>query len=383
MIRSKLPNVKTSIFAVMSALANKHGAVNLSQGFPDFQISEELISLTQKYMQKGYNQYAPMQGVMALREIISVKTEKLYKQKYNPDTEITVTAGGTQALYSAITAFINDGDEVIVFEPAYDSYVPVIQLNGGIPVFITLQYPNYKINWDDVNKLVSSRTKMIILNSPHNPSGKVLSEEDIKQLHRIVAGTKIIILSDEVYEHIIFDKLTHQSIAKYPELAKRSLIVSSFGKTFHATGWKTGYCVAPEALMKEFRRVHQFTVYAANTPIQYALAEFLEQEDNYLNLGAFYQKKRDFFATELAKTKLDFTPSSGTYFQAADYSKISDAQDTEVANKLTIDFGIAAIPMSAFYHDTQKSTILRFCFAKSEATLTTAVARLIEFGKQV
>ncbi len=379
MIRSKLPNVGTSIFAVMTKMAVENNAINLSQGFPDFPVSEELIDLIHAQMKAGKNQYAPMPGVAELRKKIAEKTEKLYSAKYNPETEITVTAGGTQALFTAITAFVHESDEVIVFEPAYDSYVPAIRLNGGVPVFVQMKHPNYSIDWDKVNKLVTSRTSLIIINSPQNPSGYVFTAEDLKMLQKLVSGTKIMILSDEVYEHIVFDQKEHFSVAQYPSLAEKSIIVSSFGKTFHATGWKMGYIIAPELIMKEFRKIHQFNVFSVNTPIQYALAQHLENPENYLSLNSFYQKKRDTFLKYLKNSGLNIIPSSGTYFQAVDFSDIFDGKDTELAELMTKEYKISGIPMSAFYHDSQKACVLRFCFAKSDETLKAAADRIIKF----
>ena len=377
-VKSKLPNTGTSIFAVMSKMANENNAINLSQGFPDFNCSDELISLVHKYMKKGHNQYAPMPGVMPLREIISEKTQKLYSLYYNPEKEITITAGATQALYTAISAFINDDDEVLVIEPAYDCYVPAIVANGGKPVFIGLKQPDNNIDWDEVQKAISTQTKMIIINSPHNPTGSVLSTQDMEKLKKVVSGTNIIILSDEVYEHIIFDGYEHQSIARFPGLAERSIIVSSFGKTYHTTGWKLGSCVAPENLMHEFRKIHQFVVYAVNTPIQYAVAEYLKKEDQYLNLGSFYQQKRDFFNNLMKETRFKFHPSKGTYFQVLDYSQISDEKDTIFAELLTKDNGVASVPVSVFNHDSADHKLLRFCFAKSEETMEKAAEKLIK-----
>ncbi|NOZ45534.1 MAG: aminotransferase class I/II-fold pyridoxal phosphate-dependent enzyme [Chlorobi bacterium] len=377
-VKSKLPNVGTSIFAVMSKMANEHNAINLSQGFPDFNCSDELISLVNQYMKKGFNQYAPMQGVIELREAISEKIEKQYSLYYNPDTEITITAGATQALYTAISAFVNEGDEVIVVEPAYDSYVPAILINGGKPVFIDMKMPDYQIDWEEMQLAINTQTKMIIINSPHNPTGSILSAQDIEKLNKIVSGTDIIILSDEVYEHIIFDGFEHQSIARYPKLAERSIIVSSFGKTYHTTGWKLGYCIAPENLMHEFRKIHQFVVYAANTPIQYAVAEFLKKEKLYLELGSFYKQKRDFFNNLVKGSRFKLKPAKGTYFQILDYSLISDEKDTVFAEKLTKENGIASVPVSVFNHDLEDHKLLRFCFAKSEETLEKAAEKLIK-----
>ncbi len=378
MIHSKLPNIGTTIFSIMSEMANEYNAINLSQGFPNFDISDKLINLVSDYMKKGYNQYSPMPGVMPLREIIAQKTEDLYGAIYNPETEITVTAGATQALYAIISALIREDDEVIVFEPAYDSYVPTIKMNGGRAVSIKLKAPDYKIDWEVVNKFVNSNTKMMILNSPHNPTGTILSDEDIEKLKKVISGTNITILSDEVYEHIIFGGNQHNSIAKYPELAKRSIIVSSFGKTFHTTGWKLGYCLAPAEITKEIRKIHQFMVYCANTPIQYAVAEFLQNKEEYTGLGDFYQGKRDFFNNMLKDSKYKIIPSKGTYFQTVDYSKITEMQDKDFAIELTQKHGIASIPMSVFYHSKVNSTTLRFCFAKTNETLEKAAERLLK-----
>lgn len=381
MIRSKVPNIKTSVFAVMSAMAQEYNAINLSQGFPNFEISEALIKLVNKSMLAGHNQYAPMPGVFALREKLSEKTEKLYGKKYNPETEITITAGGTQALHSTISTIIQDGDEVIIFEPAYDSYAPVVKLNGGRPVYVKLKYPDFSIDWEAVNKIVNSKTRLIIINSPHNPSGKVFSDEDMQSLKKLVTGTQILIISDEVYEHIIFDNHLHNSIAKYPELAERSILVFSFGKMYHATGWKLGYCMAPEKIMKEIRKVHQFVVYAANTPIQYAIAEYLNKEDEFLKLSEFYQKKRDYFNNLLIEIGFDVNPVSGTYFQTVNFSAYSDETDFKLAERLTKKYGIAAIPMSSFYHNEENTGTLRFCFAKTEKTLSDAAEKLAAFHK--
>ena len=376
MIRSKLPNVGTSIFAVMTEMANKYNALNLSQGFPDFNPPKKLIELVTKNMRAGFNQYAPMPGVMKLREQIAIKTEALYGHAYNPETEITITSGATEAIFTSITAFIQEGDEVIVFEPAYDSYAPVIKANGGSPVYVAVKLPDYKIDWDEVNKMVNARTRMIIINTPHNPSGSVLSPEGMEKLSKLVSGTKIMILADEVYEHIIFDGLEHQSVVKYKELVERSIVISSFGKTYHATGWKMGYCLAPESITKEIRKIHQFNVFAVNTPIQYAIAEFMDDKNAYLQLGNFYQNLRDEFLKLIEGTKFKFTPSKGTYFQLLDYSDISDEKDMDFAARLIKEFGIASVPVSAFYHDAFDAKVLRFCFAKSSDTLKQAAELL-------
>ena len=376
MVRSKLPNIGTSIFTVMTEMANKHNALNLSQGFPDFNPPKRLIDLVAKNMRKGLNQYAPMPGVMKLREKISEKTEALYGHSYNPETEITITSGATEAIYSSISAFVQEGDEVIIFEPAYDSYAPVIRAIGGSPIYVAAKLPDYKIDWDEVNKIVNARTRMIIINTPHNPTGSMLSAEGMEKLSKLVAGTKIMIISDEVYEHIIFDGEEHQSIVKYPELIDRSIVISSFGKTYHATGWKVGYCQAPDHITKEIRKIHQFNVFSVNTPVQYALADFITEKEEYLGLGSFYQKQRDEFIDLIKDTKFKFSPSKGTYFQLLNYSEISDEKDTDFANRLITEFGIASVPVSAFYHDAFDAKVLRFCFAKSSETLKKAAELL-------
>jgi methionine aminotransferase len=372
LIKSKLPKVGTTIFSTMSQLAAENNAINLSQGFPDFESSSELISLVDEAMKKGLNQYAPMPGLMSLREQISIKTEKLYGAQYHPETEITVTAGATQAIYTAIAATIREGDEVIIFTPAYDCYEPAIELNGGKTVFVQMQAPDYKINWDNVKKLINQRTKMIIVNTPHNPTGTILEEADMLALEKIVSDTDILIISDEVYEHIIFDGKQHQSAAKFPGLAERSFIISSFGKTFHNTGWKMGYCIAPKNLMVEFRKAHQFIVFSVNTPMQHALATYLKDENNYLSLNGFYQQKRDVFTSLIKLSKFEILPAHGTYFQLLRYKEISDEADTDFAVRLTKEHKIASIPVSVFYHQQVDEKVLRFCVAKKEETLEQA-----------
>ncbi len=376
MISSKLPNVGTSIFAVMSKLANDHHAINLSQGFPDFEISQQLKELVYKYIRENYNQYAPMPGVMALREQISARVQRAYGHYYNPDTEITVTAGATQAIYTAVTAFGKEDDEVILFEPAYDSYLPAIRLSGARPVFLKLNYPDYSINWDEVSRSINSRTRMIIINTPHNPSGAVLSEDDMHKLQKITSGSKIIIVSDEVYEHILFDGMIHQSVARFPELADRSIVISSFGKIFQTTGWKVGYACAPVKLMNEFRKVHQMIVFAVNHPIQMAYAEFLNEEEEFLKWNAFYQQKRDLFVQEMAGSKFKLLPCHGTYFQLAEFSHVSDEKDIDFANRLTIEHKVATIPVSVFYHELTDNRVVRICIAKKDETLREAAAIL-------
>ena len=375
-IQSKLPDVGVTIFTIMSKLANDHHAINLSQGFPDFDVHPDLVALVDNYMRSGHNQYAPMQGVASLRRRIAEKVLALYNASYDPESEITVTSGGTEALFAAISAVVQQGDEVIVLEPAFDSYVPVIQLNGGIPVYVEYKFPDYRIDWDDVRNALSPKTRLIILNSPHNPTGAVFTERDISALENILLDTEVLLLSDEVYEHIIFDGLRHESVCRYPELAKRSFVVSSFGKTYHTTGWKIGYCLAPAPMSKEFQRVHQFLTFASNTPIQYAYAEFMKNKDIYLNLSAFYQEKRDKFLSLIEDSRFKVIPCHGTYFQMVDYSAISDESDVEFSKRLTTEHGVASIPPSVFYHRQVDHKVLRFCFAKKDETLEKAAERL-------
>ncbi|MFL2570508.1 MAG: methionine aminotransferase [Parvicellaceae bacterium] len=371
-IFSKLPKVGTTIFTKMSAMANKHEALNLSQGFPDFPIDPKLIDCTLKAMKSGYNQYAPMPGLIDLREAIAKKIEDAYSIAYHPETEITITSGATQAIFTAIAAFVKEEDEVIIFTPAYDCYQPAIELVGGKPVFVQLKSPDYKINWEEVKKLISQRTRMIIINTPHNPTGTLLSEEDLKELEKITAHSEIIILSDEVYEHIVFDGQKHASICRNKGLADRSIAVFSFGKTFHVTGWKMGYCIGPKQLMVEFRKVHQFNVFSSNHPLQHALTEYLNDSENYLSLSSFYQKKRDVFLSAITGSRFKVIPSKGTYFQLLDYSIISDQNDVMFAERLVHEYKIASIPVSVFYNSPLDEKVLRFCFAKKEQTLEEA-----------
>jgi len=375
-ISSKLPGVEQSIFSIMTALAVKHNAINLAQGFPDFNSPPKLIEYVHKYMQEGKNQYAPMPGVLSLREKIAAKTEKLYGAKYDPETEITITAGATQAIYTAISAIIKYKDEVIIFEPAYDSYLPAILINKGSPKYVQLNAPDYKINWEQVKKLVNAKTRMIIINSPHNPTGVTFTPEDMKQLEKIVANKDIIIISDEVYEHIVFDGRRHESVCRYPELAKRSFIVSSFGKTYHTTGWKTGYVLAPKAMTEEFRKVYSYAMFSAFTPVQFAYSDMLEDEEHYLGLNDFYQKKRDLFLKAISGTKFKPIACQGTYFLCVDYSAYSDEPDRQFAERITKEVGVACIPTSVFYHNKVDQKIVRFCFAKNEETLLAAGERL-------
>ncbi|MDT0649369.1 methionine aminotransferase [Autumnicola edwardsiae] len=369
---SKLPQGKTSIFSVMSTLARENDAIDLSQGFPNFETDARLKELVYKAMKDGHNQYPPMNGIPELREQISAKIEDLYGVKYKVDTEITLTSGATQALYCAITAFIHPGDEVIVFKPAYDSYEPAIKSNGGKPVLVQLKGKDFSIDWQEVKDKINASTKMVIINTPHNPTGTVMSKEDMQQLEGLLKNTNIILLSDEVYEHIIFDNIEHQSASRFPGLAERAIVCSSFGKTFHNTGWKMGYCVAPEELMKEIWKIHELTVFCVNHPMQRAFAEYLKDPENYLSLGSFYQQKRDKFLKLMKGTKFTAIPSSGTYYQLFDFSEITDEKDTNFANRLTREHKVASIPVSEFNIDKKDNKQLRFCFAKTDETLEKA-----------
>lgn len=362
----------------MSGMAAEYNAINLSQGFPNFEISSDLVSLVNKYMKKGFNQYAPMPGIMPLRERIVEKMERLYSAKYNPDTEVTITSGGTQAIFAAIQAVVREKDEVIIFDPAYDSYAPAVELAGGVPIHVNLKYPNFNIDWNDVKKLITQRTRMIMINTPHNPSGAIMTAKDMTALEKITSKSDIIVLSDEVYEHVIFDGYEHQSVARYPKLAERSFIVYSFGKTFHTTGWKMGYCIAPQNLTAEFRKVHQFMVFSANTPMQHAFAEFMSNERNYTGIDKFYQQKRDYFLSLMKDSKFKSLPCSGSYFHLMDYSKISSDKDTDFATKLTKENGVATIPVSVFYKNAIDNKLLRFCFAKDDETLEKAAEKLLK-----
>ncbi|RIA08428.1 methionine aminotransferase [Flavobacteriaceae bacterium MAR_2010_72] len=369
---SKLPNVGTTIFTIMGTLATKHKAINLSQGFPDFKSDQRLTDLVTAAMNSGHNQYAPMPGRLDLRAAISKKMELLYNSSYNPETEITVTAGATQAIFSIISAFIKPNDEVLLFRPAYDCYEPAIELNGGKPISIQLEAPNYKVNWEDVANKINGNTKMIIINTPQNPSGTVFSKADMLKLQDLTKNSNIIVLSDEVYEHIIFDGETHQSACLFPGLKSRSFVVASFGKTFHNTGWKIGYCCAPQVLMDEFKKVHQFNVFCVNNPVQKALADYLQEPNHYLELSQFYQEKRDTFLDLIKGSRFKFKPSKGTYFQVLDYSEITNAHDVDLAKRLTIEHGLASIPMSVFNSNGLDHHVLRFCFAKTDKTLIKA-----------
>ncbi len=375
-ITSKLPAVGNSIFTVMSQLATEYGAVNLGQGFPDFSMDAALTELVSKAMRDDFNQYAPMSGLPILRERLAEKANKLYNANIHPNTDITITPGGTYAIYTALTTVLRPGDEVIVFEPAYDSYIPNIEVNGAIPVLISLSYPNYSIPWEEVQQKITSKTRMIMINTPHNPTGAVLSETDIEQLRKIVAGTNILILSDEVYEHLIYDGIAHQSILRYPDLLARSFVCFSFGKTYHCTGWKLGYCISSPTLMKEFRKLHQFNAFSCDTPKQVALAKYLPNQSAYLNLGNFLQQKRDYFRTLMQATPFECIPSHGSYFECYSYALFSNETDMELAVRLTKEYGITTIPLSAFYKNGTDNKVLRFCFAKKESTLELAAEKL-------
>ena len=376
-LRSKQPNLGTTIFTVMSALANETGAINLSQGFPNYPCDPILLDLVSKYLNKGMNQYAPMTGVPVLSQRLAEKIKSLYGAEYNAATEITICPGATEALFSAIMAFVHPGDEVIVIEPAYDCYVPSIELAGGKAIPYALKAPDWKIDWTELAKLVSEKTSMIIINTPHNPLGTILDETDLHALQNLVAGTNIIVLSDEVYEHLVLEKGAHHcSVMRYPDLRARSLAVFSFGKTLHATGWKLGYIVGDERLMREFRKVHQFNVFSANTPMQYAIADYLEDAAVYNSLPEFFTKKRDFFLDLIKDSPFNCRPSQGTYFQLADYSSISDEADTDFAIRMTKEIGVAVIPVSAFYTNKLDNKVIRFCFAKTDETLEAAAERI-------
>lgn len=371
-IKSKLPNIGTTIFSKMSALANKYGAINLSQGFPNFDCDSKLKQLAQKYIEEGYNQYAPMPGVLRLRQVLSQKTATLYQQDYNPEQEITITVGATQGIFTAIAAFVRPEDEVIIIEPAYDSYQPAVETIGAKVVAYELKAPNWKIDWTAFAQLISSNTRMIIFNTPHNPTGTILQEEDLQALSKLVEHTDIILLSDEVYEHLVFDGLKHCSILAYPELRKRSIATFSFGKMLHATGWRIGYAIADESLMREFRKVHQFNVFSNNSPLQYAIADYLEDEQVYMGLSSFFEQKRNLFLDSIKNSPFKTIPSQGTYFQLADYSEISAEADTEFALRMAKDVGVAVIPISAFYGSGLDNKVVRFCFAKTDDLLLKA-----------
>ena len=371
-IESKLPNLGITIFTKMSKLAQEHNAINLSQGFPDFPPDQKLLELVKQGLDENHNQYAPLAGLISLRKTLAEKLYKSYGSRYSAEEEITITAGATQAIFTAISAFIRQDDEVIVFKPAYDCYEPAIELYGGKPILVEMKAPTYKIDWQEVSAKITSKTKMIVINTPHNPSGTVLEKEDLLQLQQLVENTNILILSDEVYEHLIYDDKKHQSVARFPKLAERSLITYSFGKTFHVTGWKVGYCVAPEELMKEFRKVHQYNVFCVNHPMQWALNQYLQKPEHYLELSAFYKEKRDYFLQQIKNSRLELIPAQGTYFQTASYKNITTEKDTDFALRLIKEKGLATIPVSVFNKDQKDELVLRFCFAKKKETLAKA-----------
>jgi len=370
--QSKLPDVPTSIFSIMSSLASEHNALNLSQGFPNFKSDLKLIDLVSNAMVNGKNQYAPMPGVLSLREQIADKMNNLYGSSYNPETEITITAGATQAIFTVIAATVKKDDEVIIFKPAYDCYDPTIELFGGKTISVQLNPEEFSIDWKLVKSLITDKTRMLIINTPHNPSGRILLKEDMLQLEALLKNTNILLLSDEVYEHIIFDGEQHQSAALFPALAERTFITASFGKTFHNTGWKVGYCIAPKELTAEFRKVHQFNVFSVNHPTQVALAEYLKTPSNYLELSGFYQQKRDLFLSLIKGSRFEFSPSKGTYFQLLNFKNITNESDYDFAIRLTKEQKIASIPISVFNENKFDSKVLRFCFAKTDETLKKA-----------
>lgn len=380
-LRSKLPDTGTTIFTVMSGLAAEYNAVNLGQGFPDFAMSEALTSLVDKAMRRGFNQYAPMPGWLPLREAIASKISSLYNNPVDPVKEVTITPGGTYAIYSALTAILEPEDEVIVLQPNYDSYIPNIVVNGAKPVLVDLELPHFSVNWQKVKQSVSEKTKAIIINSPHNPTGAVFSENDMHELRNVVKGTNIFIISDEVYEHIVFDGAPHQSVLRYPDLYERSFVCFSFGKVFHCTGWKIGYCVAPPELTREFIKIHQFNAFSTHAPAQVALAEYLQDAETYLSLPSFYQKKRDYFVDAMRQTKFSLFSSAGSYFICASYEKLSNQSDRDFCVRLTREAGVTTIPVSAFYQSGKDDRVIRFCFGKNESTLERAVEKLVKFGE--
>lgn len=377
-INSKLPIVSPSIFSVMTALAQEHQAINLAQGFPDYPVDKELLKLVNNAVKKDYHQYAPMPGILSLRETISKKVLSLHQSAYSPDDEITITAGGTQAIFTAIATIIKPNDEAIIFEPAYDCYAPTIKLFGGLVKAFELQPPHFEIDWQMVKKLITVNTKLIIINSPHNPTGKILKQNDIDELIKITEGTDIAIISDEVYEHIIFDQENHLSLCRYPKLKERTFITASFGKLFHNTGWKIGYCLAPKNLMTEFRKIHQFQVFSVNTFMQHAIQEYLSTQECYLTLPKFFQHKRDFFARLLQQTKFKLLDCKGSYFQTVSFAHLSEEKDVDFALRLVKDFKVACIPNSSFYTKNTDFKTLRLCFAKKEETLEKAANFLMK-----
>jgi methionine aminotransferase len=375
-LRSKLPDTGVTIFTTMSRLALEHGAINLSQGFPDFNCAPELIDAVTRYMREGHNQYAPMPGTIPLREALAMKIERLYGRRYDPVTEITVTSGATEALFASLTALVHPGDEVLLFQPAYDSYVPAIQLSGGTPVFVTLRPPDYHIDWEAARRALTPRTRVIVLNSPHNPTGMILTADDMRELQRLLEQTDAFVISDEAYEHIVFDGARHESMSRYPEIAERAIVIGSFAKTFHTTGWKIGWTAAPKALSAEVQSIHQWVTFAVNGAIQMAFAEMLRNDPECRGVGVFYQRKRDLFLSLVEGSRFRPLPCRGTFFQMMDYSAISSDRDTEVAMWLLKEHGVASIPPSSFLYGVDSGPILRFCFGKRDDTLERAAERL-------
>ena len=376
-IRPKLPSGEVSIFAVITRLANEHRAINLGQGFPDYNCAPELIDAVSHYMREGHNQYAPMPGVLALREALAMKIEKLYGRRYDPVTEVTITTGATEGIFNALTALVHPGDEVLLFRPAYDSYTPSIVLSGGIPRYVTLRFPDYRIDWDDVRKTVSSRTRAIVINTPHNPTGMAWTAEDIAALRQVLQGTDAVVISDEVYEHITFDGTRHESLARYADLAERSIVISSFGKTYHTTGWKVGYCAAPPALTREIQGIHQWVTFAVNGAVQMAYADMVNRDPTAADITVFYQGRRDLFLSLIAGSRFRPLACRGTFFQLVDYSAITNERDVDFAKRLTREHGVAAIPISPFLNENEEpGPVVRFCFAKRDETLITAAERL-------
>ena len=375
-VRSKLPDTGVTIFTTMSRLALEHGAINLSQGFPDFNCAPELIDAVARYMREGHNQYAPMPGTIPLREALAMKIERLYGHRYDPVSEITITSGATEALFATLTALVHPGDEVLLFQPAYDSYVPAIQLSGGTPVFVTLRPPNYNIDWDAARRAITPRTRAIVLNSPHNPTGMILDADDMRELQRLLEQTDAVVVSDEAYEHIVFDGARHESMSRHPAIAERAIVIGSFAKTFHTTGWKIGWTAAPKALNAEVQSIHQWVTFAVNGAIQMAFAEMLRNDPECRSVGAFYQRKRDLFLSLIKESRFRPLPCRGTFFQMMDYSAISSDADADVAMWLLKEHGVASIPPSSFLYGVDSGPILRFCFGKRDETLEQAAERL-------
>lgn len=373
---SKLPDIGVNIFSTMSAMAQQCQAVNLAQGFPDFQPSEELMNLAHDYMLQGFNQYAPLAGSRPLLDNLAAKVEKLYGASYDPATDITITCGATEACYTALTSILEEGDEVIIPEPCFDVYLPAIQLSKAKPVFVPLTFPGFKYDWELIRSKITSRTKLIIINSPHNPTGSIITEPDVLEIQKLVEEFDIYVLSDEVYEHIVFDGKRHLSLSANPVIKERCFVIGSFGKTYHVTGWRLGYCLAPSYMMTEFKKVHQYNTFSPVTPLQLAVAEFMKKEEHYQSLPMFFQNKRDLFLSHISESRFDVIPSSGTYFQMLSYKRISQENDLDFAARITSEFGLASIPVSVFYNDKTDHNILRFCIAKKEETLFKAAAIL-------